>query len=91
MYRFQVALVQKRRDDGERERRLIVARVFAHPFPSAMALKALDQRMAAGPSSPTNGPATSSNAGRQHQATPHSRSNSVLDPKASDGGKDAAH
>lgn len=31
MYRFQVVLVQKRRDDGERERILIVTWVFAYP------------------------------------------------------------
>ena len=57
-------------------------------FFSAMALKALDQRMAEGPSPSTNGPTTSSSAGRQHQATPHGRSNSVMDPKSSEGGKD---
>ncbi|KAF9654216.1 DUF1751-domain-containing protein [Thelephora ganbajun] len=56
----------------------------------AMALKALDQRMAGGPSSSTNGPTMPSNASRQHQATPHSRSNSGMDPKSSDSGEDSA-
>ena len=62
---------------------------FTHSFPfSAMALKALDQRIAGGPSSSTNGPTTSNNVGRQ--VTPHSRSNSVIDPKPSDGGEGTA-
>ncbi|KAF9786856.1 DUF1751-domain-containing protein [Thelephora terrestris] len=56
----------------------------------AMALKALDQRMAGAPSSSTNGPTTSSNAGRQHQDPPHGRANSPMDPKPSDNGKDPA-
>jgi len=60
------------------------------PLSSAMALKALDQRMAGGPSTSTNGPTTSSNASRQHQATPHSRTSSVMEPKSNDGGKDPA-
>lgn len=82
--------MQKRREDG-RECQPSVAWDFTHSFFfSAMALKALDQRMAGGPSSSTNGPTTSSNAGRQHQATPHSRSNSVMDPKSSDDDKDPA-
>jgi len=56
----------------------------------AMALKALDQRMAGGPSSSTNGPATSSNASRQQQEVPHGRTNSAMDPKPNDAGKDPA-
>jgi len=56
----------------------------------AMALKALDQRMAGGPSPLSNGSTPPNNSGRQYQATPHTRTNSAMDPKSSDGGKDPA-
>jgi len=57
----------------------------------AMALKALDQRMAGGPSAAAaEGPTTSNNAGRPQQATTHSRSNSSMDPKSSENAKDPA-
>ena len=83
--------MQKRREDGEGGKTNFDLRFYSFlPFFSAMALKALDQRMAGGPSPSTNGPTTSSSAGRQHQATPHSRSNSVIDPKSSEGGEDPA-
>lgn len=56
----------------------------------AMALKALDQRMAGGPSSSTNGPTSSSNGGRQHQAATHGATSSGMEPKSSDNEEDPA-